>query len=1301
MGGATYTPTATATSGLPVAITVDSASSAVCSINGGGVVSFTGGGTCTLDANQAGNATWNAAAQVQQSVTVAKGNQAITFTSTAPANATVGGATYTATATGGGSGNAVTFSSGSTSVCTSGGTNGSVFTFVGPGTCVVNANQAGNTNYNAAPQVQQSFAVKRNQTISYTSTAPGNATVGGATYTPTATSTSALAVTITVDPASSAVCSINGGGVVSFTGGGTCTLDANQAGNATWNPAPQVQQNVTVRSGQTITFTSTAPVGATVGGATYTPTATATSALPVAITVDSASSAVCSINGGGVVSFTGAGTCTLDANQAGNATFSPAPQVQQSFAVAKGNQAITFTSTAPANATVGGATYTATATGGGSGNAVTFSSGSTSVCTSGGTNGSVFTFVGPGTCVVNANQAGNTNYNAAPQVQQSFGVKANQAITFTSTAPANATVGGATYTATATGGGSGNAVTFTSGSTSVCTSGGTNGSVFTFVGIGTCVVNANQAGNANYNAAPQVQQSFGVKANQAITFTSTAPANATVGGATYTATATGGGSGNAVTFTSGSTSVCTSGGTNGSVFTFVGSGTCVVNANQAGNANYNAAPQVQQSFGVKANQTITFTSTAPGNATVGGATYTPTATSTSALAVTITVDPASSAVCSINGGGVVSFTGAGTCTLDANQAGNANYNPATQVQQNVTVKNGQTITFTSTAPVGATVGGATYTPTATATSALPVAITVDSASSAVCSINGGGVVSFTGAGTCTLDANQAGNATFYPATQVQQNVTVAKGSQTITFTSTAPAGATVGGATYTASATGGGSGNAVTFSSGSTSVCTSGGTNGSVFTFVGIGSCVVNANQLGSTNYNAATQAQQTFAVAKGSQAITFTSTTPVGATVGGATYTASATGGGSGNAVTFSSGSTSVCTSSGTNGSVFTLVGIGTCVVNANQAGNTNYNAATQVQQSFAVAKGVQTITFTSTAPSGATVGGTTYTASATGGGSGNAVTFTSGSTAVCTSGGTNGSVFTFVGSGTCVVNANQLGNTNYNAAAQAQQSFTVTALSVLSVNTTSTSQRRVDFVGTGANGGTTAITVTVCDENVSPCPGTGGHTVTSVVTGASPSNPWTTASTASRVLAAGTQYFAQAKQGATLSAVFPFIYDANEPAPEDIVLANGGIAKTADSGDTATVTFSEQLDASTICAAWDNSTVQTVSDATITFANGNPDSFTATSATCGGGNFGTVALGSNYVSGSGTLSFTGSTVAWNPFNDTLTFTLGTRHTTGLVTVVTNVAVGTPAYRADSNMADLSGNGASTTQITGSTSGL
>ena len=58
------------------------------------------------------------------------------------------------------------------------------------------------------------------------------------------------------------------------------------------------------------------------------------------------------------------------------------------------------------------------------------------------------------------------------------------------------------------------------------------------------------------------------------------------------------------------------------------------------------------------------------------------------LAVALTIDASSTAgACSI-ASGVVSFTGVGSCIIDANQAGNANYNAATQVQQTVTVAKG-------------------------------------------------------------------------------------------------------------------------------------------------------------------------------------------------------------------------------------------------------------------------------------------------------------------------------------------------------------------------------------------------------------------------------------------------------------------------------------------------------------------------------------------------------------------------------------------------------------------------------------
>ena len=89
----------------------------------------------------------------------------------------------------------------------------------------------------------------------------------------------------------------------------------------------------------------------------------------------------------------------------------------------------------------------------------------------------------------------------------SYTVLGAQQITFTSTAPASATVGGASYTVAATGGASGNPVTFSSGAPTVCS---ISGATVSFTGAGTCTIDANQAGNADYLSAPQVTQSFTV-----------------------------------------------------------------------------------------------------------------------------------------------------------------------------------------------------------------------------------------------------------------------------------------------------------------------------------------------------------------------------------------------------------------------------------------------------------------------------------------------------------------------------------------------------------------------------------------------------------------------------------------------------------------------------------------------------------------------------------------------------------------------------------------------------------------------
>jgi surface protein len=206
----------------------------------------------------------------------------------------------------------------------------------------------------------------------------------------------------------------------------------------------------------------------------------------------------------------------------------------------------------------------------------------------------------------------------------------------------------------------------------------------------------------------------------------------------------------------------------------------ITETNTAGSAGATSAATATLT-GAPQTDSINFSSTAPSNATVGGATYTAAASASSGLPVALTIDASATGVCSITSGGVVSFTGVGNCVIDANQAGDSNYEAATQVQQSVMVaKVSQSISFSSTAPASATVGGATYSPVASATSGLTVALTVDSSSSSVCAI-ASGVVSFTGVGTCVIDANRPADSNYTAATQVQQSFSVGQGSQTITF----------------------------------------------------------------------------------------------------------------------------------------------------------------------------------------------------------------------------------------------------------------------------------------------------------------------------------------------------------------------------------------------------------------------------------------------------------------------------------------------------------------------------------------
>jgi hypothetical protein len=306
-----YTPSATATSGDAVGVSLDKSSSG-CSLSNG-KVTFTAAGTCVVDFNDAGNSTYAAAPQVTQSVKVYSSN---TITTSAfPSSASAGGAYAPGASATSGDTVVISIDKYSSGCDLSGGW----VHFTGYGTCKVNFNDPGNGAFAAASQVQRSATVHSANTI-YPSTPPAAGTIHG-TYTPSASATSGDKVEIWLSGSSSG-CSLSDSKVVTFTGNGVCLVEFNDPGNGAYAAAAEVKQSITVGSGNpqgqaalTITSTSTTyhhvlaltTVGGSGSGA-------------ITYTLASAGTANC-ILGANALTSTRAGTCEITATKAGDGTY--------------------------------------------------------------------------------------------------------------------------------------------------------------------------------------------------------------------------------------------------------------------------------------------------------------------------------------------------------------------------------------------------------------------------------------------------------------------------------------------------------------------------------------------------------------------------------------------------------------------------------------------------------------------------------------------------------------------------------------------------------------------------------------------------------------------------------------------------------------------------------------------------------------------------------------------------------------------------------------------------------------------
>jgi len=426
--------------------------------NGNGTATITGTPTATGSFSLTITAT-NGTGSVTQSLVLGVGQTAQAITFTGPSSGSVG-TSATLSATGGASGNPVVFSIDSTSgtgVCNVSGTNGTTLNYTAAGSCVIDANQAGNTSYAAATQVQWSITVV--QLPAFTSVPTDTVQDPSAfTFSVTATGTPTPAIALASGSSLPAGVTLadNGNGTATLAGTSSVaagvynfTISAtNSAGSTTQAFTLTVTSVPEFTSLTSTTFTVGQPASFTVTATgTPTPTLSESGTLPAGVTFTAG---------------TGTGTATLAGtlSSAGEGTFpliltatSTAGTTTQPFTltVISGSQVITSAASTTFTAGTAG-TFTVTATGtptptlsesGALPSGVTFKAGTAGTATLSGTPAATAKGIYPITL---------TATNTAGRTSQAFTLTVDQVPSFSSAAAVTETAGTAfSFTVSTTG----------------------------------------------------------------------------------------------------------------------------------------------------------------------------------------------------------------------------------------------------------------------------------------------------------------------------------------------------------------------------------------------------------------------------------------------------------------------------------------------------------------------------------------------------------------------------------------------------------------------------------------------------------------------------------------------------------------------------------------------------------------------------------------------------------------------------------------------------------------------------------
>ena len=806
----------------------ESDTTSVATVNSSGALSIKGVGTATIKVTRSADNQSAKELTAQFLLRVIKGNQILTFAKNPFIVGYEANKKITNTITKNLGTDAISYSIDNTSVATINTTNGEL-TLHSTGTATVTANKAGNANYN---DFSTSYILmvnnKKNQPdFGFTPSSITTTYAVGSTVSNIATGGTGTGV-ISYESDNENVATVNTtNGLVTIIGAGTATITATKAGDNIYNPTEN-SYILTVNKATQTNFKFTQP-SITI---TYESDATTNNLAigdlgtgALSYSIDNTGVAMIDTTSG-KVTLQGAGTATVTATKAGDSNHNLAT-ITYTLTVLKGEQkGFRFNQDSIAVKYTTGATRTNAAIGDLGTGALSYSIDKTGVATINSTSGEV-TLQGLGTATITAVKAGDDNYNPAT-ITYTLEVnnKEDQTAFYFTQGSITITYEPDGSTSNIAKGGTGTgSITYSIDDTSVATVNSTSGKVM-IIGVGKARITATKAGDATYNFIKASYDLEVTKAQQAsLRF---APSSITITYAVDASTsnvARGGssGAGLIIRYQSDNQKVATVNSTSGKVM-IIGAGKAVITATRAGGRNYDDVSTTYLLTVKKAQQTgFRFTTKSITIAYEASATTSNDIAQKgeSAGAITYSIENTSVATIDKNTG-EVTLQGAGTTTITATQAGDANYNTATTTY-NLEVNKGEQSSFSFAQDAVTIAYEASRTTSNIVTkgeSAGAITYSIDNTSVATIDENTG-EVTLQGAGATTITATQAGDTNYNPATATY-TLRVNKGEQTGFSFAQNPVTITYeASATATYIATGGlGTGTTITYSIDNTKVAT-------------------------------------------------------------------------------------------------------------------------------------------------------------------------------------------------------------------------------------------------------------------------------------------------------------------------------------------------------------------------------------------------------------------------------------------------------------------------------------------------